>query len=296
MVQLGDYGQGASQPPPIYEAWNSNAMTLVAEGATPPADVQNGVPGQPNVHDFEVNLGHPKVDVIPKTNDLVLVFSFYSILNGQKVSTHSWRLWAGDLFPAKFSLPVKNPLDVELVIPQFIHDKLLVHSVISSAFGSYDVDVGSAQLSITDPSNQPVLPTMISRVGDYQVAHGAHFKPVNITWIWDYKSEHGLKPGTYKTSVTACNQQHSACETTAGSFTLGSDLSGIDVQVGHAGQITASQSQIHDLTSGGQAQTQALPLQQAQVQDKAKAVPGLEPFALIAALGAACILRRRWTE
>lgn len=296
MVELGEYGQGASEPPPILEAWNSDSMTLIAEGATTPEDVTNGLPGNPNVHEFEVNLGAPLVDVIPKTHDVVLVYNFYSVINGQKVSGHTWRVWAGELFPAKFTLPVKNALDVEFVIPQFVHDKVLVHSVISSAFGSYDVHVPTAKLTVTGPGNQPVEPVHITRVGDYQVAHGAHFKPVNITWIWDYKADN-LAPGTYKTTVESCNVQGSACEVTEGAFTINADRNPAGVIVGRSGQRTISDAQLQAITQTG---TSPTPGPQAGAGDAPaptgpRPVPGPEGFLLLAGAGAAAlVLRRRW--
>lgn len=303
MVELGEYGQGASEPPPIYESWSSGSMTLIATGATPPQDVTNGLPGSPNVHEFEVSLGAPQVDVIPKTYDVVLVYNFYSLINGQKVSGHTWRVWAGELFPAKFTLPVKNALDVELVIPQFVHDKLLVHSVISSAFGSYDVDVPSARVTIVDSANQVVTPSAMTRVGDYQVAHGAHFKPVNITWIWDYKADR-LKPGAYKVLVEACNQQGSACEVTEAGFTVDADLNPTAVTIGRSGQRTVSDAQLQDITGGGSTTTQGGSARLANrvteadpgqiAGNAARVVPGFEVLGLAMAAGLAVALRRRW--
>lgn len=294
MVELGEYGQGASEPPPIYESWAGGSMTLIAEGATQPEDVTNGLPGNPNVHEFEVSLGRPKVELIPKTHDVVLVYSFYSLLNGQKVAVHSWRVWAGELFPAKFTLPLKNPLDVELVIPQFVHDKLLIHGVIASAFGSYDVNVASAKLTVLGPGNQPVEPRTLSRVGDYQVAHGAHFKPVNVTWIWDYRAD-GLKPGSYKVLVEACNQQGSACEVTEAAFTIDEQLQPTDIRVGRSGQRTVSEEQLEEITSG-QASTQALDEAQAEPQapPPSRRTPGFEAAGLALAGGLALAVRRRW--
>ncbi|HEV8359824.1 MAG TPA: hypothetical protein VGR28_05135 [Candidatus Thermoplasmatota archaeon] len=248
MVELGDYGQGASDPPPIAEHWASEDMTVVAHGATAPKDVQNGVPGSDNVYRYDVNLGKPQVTVIPKTMDLVLVYNWYSITNGQQIGG-PFRLWSGEMFPTTFTLPTKNALDVELVIPQFVHDKLLIHSVISSAWGSYDVDVPSAKVTVLDSGLRPVDMPSVVRVGDYQVAHGAHFKPVNITWIWDYKADK-LRPGTYKVLVEACNRQHSACEATEAAFTIGEDLAPTDVVVGRQGQRTISEGQLDAMTGG----------------------------------------------
>jgi hypothetical protein len=290
---LGDYGQGASDPPPIVEAWRNGGLELVAEGTVGPQDVTNGLPGSPNVHDFEVNLGKPQVEVIPKGDDIVLVYNFYSLLNGQKVSVHSWRVWAGELFPARFTLPVKNALDIELVIPQFVHDRALVHTVIASAFGSYDVDVKSVDLQVLD-GNTPVTPQHITRVGDYQVAHGAHFKPVNITWVWDYKADR-LKPGTYKTLVTACNFQHSACEQVQGAFTIDANLDPTDIQVGRQGQRTVTEgqlSQIQQGPAGGSLSVNRAPAEVLPTSPAPRATPGFEALLAAPALLAAVLLRR----
>jgi hypothetical protein len=326
-VELGDYGQGASEPPPIFEKWASQDMQVIAHGALAPADVTNGLPGADNVHYFEVDMGPPQVDVIPKTHDIVLVFSFYSVINGQKIAPGQWRVWGGELFPTKFTLPVKNPLDVELVIPQFVHDKLLVHSVIGSAWGSYDVDIASAKVTVLDSGQRPVDMVTVQRVGDYQVAHGAHFKPVNITWIWDYKADK-LRPGDYKIIVDACNLQHTACESTEAGFSIGADLLPTDVRVGRQGQRTASEGQLAELTGTpsngggfsasddggfslpfllGQRAGAALPKsmapggdaplqEQKSSADAARPLPGFEPlFAFLIVAGVALALRRRWS-
>lgn len=321
MTELGEYGQGASDPPPIAEKWASKDMTVVAHGATEPRDVDNGLPGSENVNLFEVNLGKPLVQVIPKTHDLVLVYSWYSMVNGQQIGG-PWRLWSGEVFPQLFTLPVKNAVDVELVIPQFVHDKLLVHSVIASAFGSYDVDVGSAKVTVLDDGNRPADMLTVKRVGDYQVAHGAHFKPVNITWIWDYKADK-LRPGTYKVQVEACNTQHSACEVTEGGFTIDGNLAPVDVRVGRQGQRTITEGQLDSFTGGTEAGHQGLTLADLDLPvlrlapdgsilrddapvpssptseaarpagHEAKPAPGFEPLLVLAGLGLLALAARR---
>jgi hypothetical protein len=323
MTELGDYGQGASEPPPILQKWASNDVQLIAEGTIGPADVTNGVPGSENAYEYKVDMGIPKVAVIPKTQDVFVVFNFYGMTPAGKVSSNVWRVWAGELFPAKFSLPVKNALDVELVIPQFVHDKLLVHGVISSAFGSYDVSVPSATLTIMDSSNRPVIPTKITHVGDYQVAHGAHFKPVNMTWIWDYKQDK-LAAGTYKAIVKACNQQGSACEETTGLFTIDANGDPTDITVGRQGQITVSEGQLQQITGGGEQgsdrmlsladlelpsiqllkdgtvarQAPAKSVAPAKVASEGpRSVPSVEGALILGVMvGAALVVRRRWFE
>jgi hypothetical protein len=294
MADLGDYGNGASEPPPIEGAWSGGKATLVAAGATPPTDVTNGLPGSPNVLEYKVNLGKPKVDVIPKTYDFFLVYSFYSVLGGQKVGAHTWRVWAGELFPPTFTLPVKNAFDVELVIPQFVHDKLLVLGVMSTPWGSYDIDLGSAQLQVLDSGNAPVSLQHATRFGDYQVSHGSHFKPVNFTWVWDYQKDH-LKPGAYKVLVTACNHQHSACETTQAGFTVDQNLQPTAIEVGRQGQRTITEGQLAAIQdqpgSPGNLTLAAAPV----AALPARQAPGFDAFLIAPALAAAMLLlRRRW--
>jgi hypothetical protein len=283
MASLGDYGQGASDPPPIHDALLAGKAKAIAHGATQPMNLQTGLPGSPNSVEFDVNLGKPTVDVIPKDQDVFLVFSWYENVNGQKMSlagefAPSVKAWAGESFPQRWTLPVKNPFDVELVIPQFVHDKVLVHGVMSSPWGSYDVDVKGVTLTLLDPNGAPIVPEHMTRTGDYSVAHGAHFKPVNLTWVWDYKADKA-RPGTYKAIVSGCDLE-SLCGTTTATFTIDADGSGGDYTIGRSGQQTASQGQLAALTGGGSGGNLSI-----ASQPGARATPGSEPV-----LGAALLL------
>jgi hypothetical protein len=296
---LGEYGQGASEPPPILEAWQSGEAEVVAHGATEPADLQTGLPGSPNVQEFRVNLGKPQVTMIPKEHDFFIVYSWYELVNGQKVGVEYMKPWAGEQFPVRFTIPVRNPFDVELVVPQFLHDKVVIHGVLSTPWGSYDVDQDTAVLEITDAAGQPVqAPTMV-RFGDYQVAHGAHFKPVNFTWVWDHKAD-GASAGAYKAVVRACNYMNNACAATEAAFALGPGGSPGSVQVGRSGQVTATDALLRDLTSGAALGGAAPPLRegvQPASSDPAEApkqAPGAgAALAALAALGAALARKRR---
>ncbi|MCA1814271.1 MAG: hypothetical protein LC624_10045, partial [Halobacteriales archaeon] len=291
MAELGDYGQGASDPPPIHDALIAGKAKAIAHGATEPVQLQTGLPGSPNSVEFDVNLGKPAMDVIPKDQDVFLVLSWYEAVNGQKMSlggefAPSVKPWAGEQFPNRFTLPVKNPFDVELVIPQFVHDKVLVHGVLSSPWGSYDVDTKGVTLELRDGNGQFVQAQHITRSGDYSVAHGAHFKPVNLTWVWDYKAD-GARPGTYKALVTGCDLEH-ICSATEATFTINPDGSAGTYTVGRSGQLTASQGQLSALTGAPQPEGGV----RVASQD-AKATPGVEALGVLAALGIALLARRR---
>ncbi|MCA1814272.1 MAG: hypothetical protein LC624_10050 [Halobacteriales archaeon] len=292
LAELGDYGQGASEPPPIADALNAGKAQVLATGKSAPVTLQTGLPGSPNAMEFDVNLGKLGLDAVPKAMDLFLVYSWYEDVNGQAVGLNgqpapSVKPWSGETFPVRFTLPVRNPVDVELVIPQFVHDKVLVHGVLGSPWGSYDVDVKGVQLEVRDPDGQFVHAQHIARSGDYSVAHGAHFKPVNLTWVWDYKADHA-RPGTYKVAVTGCDLQH-LCASTEASFTINPDGSAGAYTVGRSGQLTASQGQLSALT--GAPQPEGTRLGVATQAERATPGPGLGLAVL--AIAAWAVLRRR---
>jgi MYXO-CTERM domain-containing protein len=290
---LGEYGQGASEPPPIAEAIPT--AEVIAHGVVGPQDLKTGLPGSPNVQEFSINLGPPLVDIIPKENDFFLVFNWYELVNGQKVGVEYMKPWSGELFPTRFTLPVRNPFDVELVIPQFLHDKLVVHGVLSTPWGSYDMDLASVGLDIRDSAGQPVRADHLTRFGDYSVAHGAHFTPVNITWVWDYKAD-GVRPGAFSATVRGCNFQHTACSETPAVFELRADGSPGRVSIGRSGQQTATAGLLARLEEGAAGlggepvgQTQAPP---AQGPAPAK-TPGPELGLVLLGLAGLALARRR---
>jgi hypothetical protein len=295
MASLGDYGQGASEPPPI-----ANALAgakVIAKGKAGPANLQTGLPGSPNAQEFDINLGKPSVDVIPKDQDIFLIYSWYEDINGQHVGLDYFKPWAGEQFPVHFTLPVKNPFDVELVIPQFIHNKVLIHGVLSSPWGSYDVDTKSVQLDIRDPTNSPVQLQHVIRSGDYSVAHGAHFKPVNITWVWDYNADKA-RPGTYKATVSGCDLEN-ICSSTESTFTINADGTPGSFTIGRSGQQTASEGQLQAITGNAQPGSGNLSLASAPVPiasgGSERKAPGPDAGLLLAgaALLALAIRRRR---
>lgn len=293
MAELGEYGNGASEPPPIAES--IGAATVIAHGATEPTNLQTGLPGSPNVMEFQVNLGKPQVASIPKEQDFFVVFSWYELVNGQKVGVEYMKPWAGEHFPVRFTLPVRNAFDVELVIPQFLHDKVVVHGVLSTPWGSYDVAQDSIALDVLDGAGQPVAAAHLERFGDYQVAHGAHFKPVNFTWVWDHKAD-GARAGAYKAVVRGCNFQQNACSATEGAFSIGPGGAPGEVRIGQSGQRTASDALLRDLTTA--LAGQAPPPEDLEPTSSAppapNATPGPEAALLAAAvLGLAALARRR---
>jgi hypothetical protein len=293
---MGEYQGQASEAPPVHEKVASGQVVEVARGVSEPQDMlsldSSLNNGQGEVYQFDINLGKPLVDRIPKEMDWIMRFKWWARLDdntkaitGQRTN---WNINSGEFYPSHFTLPVKNPFDVELVYPQFLHDKLLLHAMLNSPWGSYDVDSKSVAIDIVGETAGPVAMHRVNRVADFSVAHGGHYKPVNVTWVWDYKAD-DLKPGVYRVSVTASNFQHSAFSTTSASFRVNADRSGTVLSIGKSGQQTSSEAQLRAL-EGGSANLDAAAFDARPV---APLTPALTLAALAAAPLLALLLRRR---
>jgi hypothetical protein len=256
LANMGEYQGQASDPPPVHEKVLSGDVVQVAKGLSPPQDMlslDSTLNGKGEVYEFAINLGKPQVDRIPKEMDWVLMFRWWMNQGSDKVilgQRFNWNINSGEFYPNRFQLPVKNPFDVELVFPQFLHDKLLIHAMLNSPWGSYDVDARTVRMTITADGNRPVEPQHVVRVADFSVAHGGHYKPVNVTWVWDHKAD-ALAPGEYRVSVEAFNFQHSANSVTEARFRIHPDGRGEVLQVGRSGQLTATGDQLADLGAVG---------------------------------------------
>lgn len=249
-ANLGDHGSSPSEAPPIQAALADGSARIIAEGVTTPRQVINGLPGNPNVHAFEVNLGKPATETVEREESFFLVYSFYTFTGGNAYSIHNWRVWAGEFFPPTYTLPVKNAFDVELVVPTFLHDKLVVIGVMNTPWGSYDVDPAMTKITIAEKaSGREVEPFRLQSFSDYSVAHGGHYRPVNETWIWDYKRDN-LAPGTYTVTVSAMNWAHSAFGRCTGEFTVGPGGAPGPTVIGECGQRTADEEFIEEKTAG----------------------------------------------
>jgi hypothetical protein len=249
-ADMGAYQGQASEPPPVDDTLRAGNATVVAQGMSAPQTVlslDQNLNGHGEVYEFDINLGRPQVDRIAKEKDWVLRFRWWSTTGGHETiaggGTVQWNLNSGEFYPVRFTLPVKNPFDVELVAPQFVHGKLLILAILNSPWGSYDVDQRSVRLAVTDDAGRPVVPQHVAQLADYSVAHGGHYKPVNVTWVWDYHADQ-LPPGLYTATVRASNFQGSAWSETAAQFRVRPDGSGEAVSVGRSGQQTFTEAQL----------------------------------------------------
>jgi hypothetical protein len=245
-AQLGEYkGEAASQPP-VHEAVTNGNAQVVAEGQFGPERVMSGLPGSEKVFEVKVDLGQPQVESIPKTHDFFMTYQFYNKRSGQTYSTGDWRIWSGEFFPPRFTLPVENDFAVESVIPQFVHGKLVILGVLSSPWGSYDVSAEATELAIREKGTGDVVtPDSLETFSDFSVAHGGHFDPANVTYIWDYRKD-GLEPGEYEITVSGETNQGSSASCTA-NFTIQAGGQPGPVDVGTCGFQTLTEEQREEL-------------------------------------------------
>jgi hypothetical protein len=231
-ANLGERTNSSTQPP-VAEAIESGDAEIVAQGSSKRSMAMNGLPGSPKALEYNIDLGQPQVDKIDKENDFFTTYRFYSESSGQAYSDASWRVWSGEFFPPSFTMPVKNPITVERVIPTFANNKMAIVGVMNTPWGSYDVAEDSVDLTIEGPDGQNVNPSKIATSGlSRSLAHGGHYAPVNQTWIWSYKNEPNLEPGTYTIKIGAENFQGSASAKCAGFFTIDENGNGELVPAG----------------------------------------------------------------
>jgi hypothetical protein len=220
-ADLGDR-TNTSQAPPVDEAVENGKATIVAQGQWGPDRVMNGLPGSPNAFHWQIDLGQPQTDTIPRSDDFFLVHSTYQENAGQGHCLRCPMRWySGEFFPSTFQMPVENAFTVERVIPNFANGKMAMLGILNTPWGSYDTDPDSVELTIEGPQGN-VAPTNIERYADFSTAHGGHFEPVNLTWIWDYRAD-DVAPGDYEVTVYAENLQNSASASCTASFSLEQD-------------------------------------------------------------------------
>ncbi len=232
-MNLGDHGEGASEQPPVGDKWLDEDYTVVASGEIPPTTTTHldGYADAPRVWKFDVNLGNPVIDRIPREANFVMVFSWHNVVAGGEYAVPTARINSGEFFPTSFTMPVKNPFTVGVVYPQEIYGKLVITGIIGTPWGSYDIDPESVALTITDDKGREVEATSIERVASFSVAHGGHYKPVNVTYVWDHRAD-DLKPGKYAATLQAKNYQHSATDETTATFEVDAAGRIVNVVVG----------------------------------------------------------------
>ncbi|PSG97366.1 hypothetical protein BRD56_05820 [Thermoplasmatales archaeon SW_10_69_26] len=209
----------SSQAPPIQDVVESGEATVVADATWGPDQVINSLPGFPNAFQWEIDMGAPQVDTIPRSDDFFVVYDTFQQTGGENNCNRCpMRWWSGEFFPPSFELPVENAFTVERAVPTFANGQLAILGIMNSPWGSYDVDADSVELDVEGPQGD-ASPDNLERYADFSTAHGGHFNPVNVTWIWDYRAD-DAPTGEYEITISAQNFQNSASATCKATFTL----------------------------------------------------------------------------
>ena len=250
---LGEHGGAATEAPDIESAFAEGKLVPLATGLSDVQNVQSlELAGQSTVWRFDVNLGKAERSLIPKEESYVVRYRWWSVMPD---GSHGipppliWNINGGEFYPASVTMPVRGAFNVEMVIPQFVYDKLVVLGIMNTPWGSYDVDQDSIKLDVRDASGQSVPVTHLARLADFSVAHDGHYKPVNITYVWDYKAD-ALAPGDYTVTVSGKNFQHSATASCTGAFKVGEGGAPAGITVGECGARTISDVQLDRVKQG----------------------------------------------
>ncbi|HJQ93268.1 MAG TPA: hypothetical protein VJ874_03160, partial [Candidatus Thermoplasmatota archaeon] len=314
-ASLGDLHSNASDEPDISEVVGRGAGAYkVANGVSPSIDMMSfdstvPVVGGKTVWPFHINFTWDPDFMatggrIPKENNLIVEWEWYQLtenpaggqnlyITGTNALGIVWNVNSGEDYPSHVVLPVRNPLDVELVYPQFIHGKLVVLSVINTPWGSYDIDPARLSLVVRDSSGNPVpfKDGTLQQVLEQSVAHAGHYQPIKPTWVWDYAAQ-GLKPGDYTVTVEIPNFQHSVLASTEASFTIQEDGAGTATE-GRSGLQTLK-GNLHAGHEGTAADPNAPGNATGGADDGgSKDSPSLAVAPALAALVALALLRRR---
>lgn len=121
-----------------------------------------------------------------------------------------WRLRTGINFPPRIVLEQTNALVTKKLGLNIFDNNLMIRWSLVSPWGSYDTDdrVGSSlQAHVVDEQGKMVDMKYISLVKiKRSTDHDGHFKPINITWKFDYRKA-DLADGKYKVLLSILNLQ-----------------------------------------------------------------------------------------
>lgn len=312
---LGELHSNPSEEPEMGDVRaRAPGVVVMAHGKSAPTDmisVDDTVPvaADPAVTEFKFDYEWDPAfvasgGVIPNTDNIIVEWEWYQETNNPTGGTNKyilggapaglvWNMNTGEDYPANVVVPVRNPIDVELVYPQFIHDKLVILSVINTPWGSYDIDPALISIQVKDKTGTPVqiVDGTMTQVVEQSVAHSGHYQPIKPTWVWDYQKQ-GLKPGEYSVSVSVTNFQHSVTTETAAVFTIDEAGTGTTKE-GRSGLQTL-QGNLHAGHEGTAADPNAVPTTSAPASlTSTEKSPGLALPLAAATLVALALLRRR---
>lgn len=110
---------------------------------------------------------------------------------------------------------VAEPLRILALQPQFVGDDVVLHGLVNSVWGNYDVDEGNLSLEVDGPAGRDVLQPAV--VVQRWREHYHHGEPVEVTWIWNRT---GQPDGLYHFRLVAGNDQGTAVATATAAVDL----------------------------------------------------------------------------
>ena len=197
--------------------------TIIAQGTATLSPDKWPVNGEPA--EFIVDMGTPLVSTIPGAEAFNVLVEWYNAESpdgAARVTQRDWVVHTGLRYPNRVDVTVANPLALYSLKPTPLgEDKISIHAVLNSPFGNYDVDVPNMTMSVTGPTTPRGIgaPLVVQR----SFEHNHHYEPVELTWVWDYRSE-GASAGEYTVTVTAQNLQKTATVTKSASFVLSDEV------------------------------------------------------------------------
>lgn len=199
-----------------------DAGDIIAQGTLQLPPDKWPVNGEPA--EFVVDMGAPLVERIPGNEAFNILIEWFNAEapGAASLTQRDWVVHTGARYPNRVDVTVANPLAFFSLKPTPLgEDQISIHAVLNSPFGNYDVDVPNMTMSVTGPTTPRSMgaPFVVQR----SFEHNHHYEPVELTWLWDYRSD-GASAGEYTVTVSAQNLQKTATVTKSAKFVLSDDL------------------------------------------------------------------------
>jgi hypothetical protein len=216
---------------------------VVAQGQTV-LDLVTPPGGAPQ--EVAINLGKAGLDRIPQRDSFNLQFEWWQVdSGGNRVLQPGWILHTGAQHPIRLVLPVKNPLYLYFVEPQFQEDKLAVNAAFITPLGNYDVDPASLEIEIAHANGFRAKTLSEPVLVQHTYQHNEHNVATLNGWLWDYLADEA-PPGEYKVTVRGKNLQGTASAEKSATFVL-SDEPESSVALDSEGNEVLTQEQLDAL-------------------------------------------------
>lgn len=203
---------------------------LIAEGDTGACDVNDlptcegrvslvSLPGEPDIYEFAVPMNvvqnHlPDIREPGGEAGFTLSFKPYQVWirddvpgEGSQFMQNNYRLRAGPQTPVRVAIPHTHPLGTYSYELVSFNSELFTRWSMGSVWGSYDVDVTRATISVEGPTSidpDTIRPPIARQI----TGHDGHFVPINFTWRIPIDAGR-LSDGDYSIRVSVPNLQGS---------------------------------------------------------------------------------------